>query len=200
VNTDTSLESFIDDPTPEKHLIKSIRGVREFFERCANGKSLDDFFGALRVCGVDIQQDEKLRQTTDETLDFLRRGVDEKGFVRSEDAQKKREELKQRWDELTSANTPEGQKWREDYERLQKEWQEFSVALEGGEDLARLRHAQAKLASDLESAFVTVASKAADKAVENAGTVSQSVWMWQDLFNAYLPRLLNIIKDIPIPR
>ena len=152
------------------------------------------------MCGVDIQQDEKLRQNMDETLDFLRRCVDEKGYVRSGEAQQKREELKQRWDEITSAETPEGQKWREDYARLQQEWEEFNVALQGGEDLARLRHAQSKLASDLESAFATAASKAADKAVDNAGTLSQPVWMWQDIFNAYLPRLLNLIKDIPIPR
>ena len=33
VNTDTSLESFIDDPTEEQHLIKAVRGVRAFLER-----------------------------------------------------------------------------------------------------------------------------------------------------------------------
>ena len=47
VNTDTSLESFIDDPTDDQHLIKAVRGVRAFIERNADGKSLDDFFGAL---------------------------------------------------------------------------------------------------------------------------------------------------------
>ncbi|GJE93419.1 hypothetical protein PsYK624_095780 [Phanerochaete sordida] len=200
VNTDTSLESFIDDPTPEKHLIQAIRGVREFFERNANGKSLDDFFAALRVCGVDIQQDEKLRQAMDDTLDHMRRCVDERDYVRSGEAQEKREELKTRWRDITSADTAEGQKWRDDYEKLKTQWKEFSVALEGGEDLARLRKAQGKLASDLEDAFVTAASKAADKAAENAGALNQPVWMWQDMFNAYLPRLLSILKDIPIPR
>lgn len=194
VNTDTSLESFIDDPTPDQHLIKAIRGVREFFERNANGKSLDDFFAALRVCGVDIQQDQQLRQATDDTIDFLRRCVDEKGYVRSEEAENKRQELKNRWQHITSAETPEGQKWRDDYEKLKAEWKDFSVALEGGEDLARLRNAQSKLATDLESAFASAASKAADKAME------QPVWVWQDIFNAYLPRLLSLIKDIPIPR
>lgn len=200
VNTDTSLESFIDDPTPEKHLINAIRGVREFFERNANGKSLDDFFGALRVCGVDIQQDQQLRQAMDDTLDHMRRCIDERGYVRSDEAQEKREELKSRWSEITSADTTEGQKWREDYERLKNEWKDFSVALEGGEDLHRLRKAQAKLATDLENAFVAAASKAADKAAENAGALNQPIWMWQDMFNAYLPRLLSLIKDIPIPR
>lgn len=198
VNTDTSLESFVDDPTPEQHLVKAIRGVREFFERNANGKSLDDFFGALRVCGVDIQQDKQLRSATDDTLDFLRRCIDEKGFVRSGEADKKREELRSRWHDITSAETPEGQKWRDDYEKLQTEWKEFNVAFEGGEDLARLRSAQAKFASDLESAFGAAASKGAEKAAQVS--TEQSVWVWQDVFNAYVPRLLSLVKDIPIPR
>lgn len=198
VNTDTSLESFIDDPTPEQHLVKAIRGVREFFERNADGKSLDDFFSALRVCGVDVQQDKKLRKATDDTLDFLRRCVDKKGYVRSGEAQKKQEELKAHWQEITSAETPEGQKWRHDYDKVTTQWKEFSVALEGGEDLARLRQAQSKLASDVESAFATAASKGAEKATQVS--TEQSVWLWQDVFNAYLPRILGLLKDIPIPR
>lgn len=198
VNTDTSLESFIDDPTPEQHLIKAVRGVREFFERNANGKSLDDFFNALRVCGVDIQQDKKLRSCMDDTLDYMRRCVDEKEYVRSGDSAEKREELKKRWDDITSAKTTEGQKWRKDWGELKAQWQEFSVALEGGEDLDRLKKSQKKLADDLESAFVTAAGAAASKGAETA--MNQPVWMWQDMFNAYLPRLLGMIKDIPIPR
>lgn len=150
------------------------------------------------MCGVDIQQDQHLRQATDDTLDFLRRCLDEKGYVRSGEAQQKREELSSRWQEVTSAETPEGQKWRDDYMKLKNEWKEFSTALEGGEDLARLRNAQAKLASDLESAFATALSKGAEKASQMSA--EQPIWMWQDLFNAYLPRLLSLVKDIPIPR
>ena len=43
-------------------------------------------------------------------------------------------------------------------------------------------------------AFGTAAAAGAQKALD------QPVWMWQDMFNAYLPRLLSVIKDIPIPR
>ncbi|KAI0342498.1 hypothetical protein BDW22DRAFT_1407581 [Trametopsis cervina] len=201
VNTDTSLDSFIDDPTPEQHLIKAIRGAREFFERQADGKSLDDFFGALRVCGVDIQQDKKLRKWTDDVLDHLQKCLDEKGYVRSGDSQEKREELQERWNKMMDPEHPEGEegrKWQEDVGKLKAEWSEFDKALQAGEDLGRVRKAQSKLASDIENAFVTAASKAADKAVDTA--LDQPVWMWQDIFNAYLPRLLSLIKDIPIPR
>ena len=137
-------------------------------------------------------------QATDDTLDFLRHCIDDKGYVRSGDADEKRKELKSRWHDITSADTAEGRKWRDDYEKLQGEWKEFSVALEGGEDLARLRKAHAKLASDLETAFAAAASKGAEKAAQVS--TEQSVWMWQDIFNAYIPRLLGFLKDIPIPR
>ena len=45
--------SFIDDTTPEQHLISAVRGVRALV-RNAGGKPLYDFLGALWVCGVDV--------------------------------------------------------------------------------------------------------------------------------------------------
>ena len=194
VNTDTSLESFIDDPTEEQHLIKAVRGVRAFLERNANGKSLDDFFAALRVCGVDIQQDKGVRSWADDALAHARRCLDERGYVRSDEAQQTRDDLKRRWDEMTDSESEESKKWREDVGKLKAEWAEFNKALGEGEDLKRIRKAGAKLGEDLESAFGTAAAAGAQKALD------QPVWMWQDMFNAYLPRLLSVIKDIPIPR
>ncbi|KAI0089031.1 hypothetical protein BDY19DRAFT_1041796 [Irpex rosettiformis] len=201
VNTDTSLESFIDDPTSEKHLVKAVRGAREFFERQADGKSLDDFFAALRVCGVSIQRDENLRKWTDDVLNYLQKSLDEKGYVRSGESQEKRQELRERWDRMMNPEDPEGEegrKWRENVDRLKSEWREFNQALQAGEDLGRVRKVQAKLASDIEDAFLTAANNGADNAANAA--LDQPVWLWQDVFNAYLPRLLNAIKDIPIPR
>ena len=194
VNTDTSLESFIDDPTPEQHLIKAIRGVRAFLERNAGGKSLDDFFAALRVCGVDVQQDQGVRSWADDALAFARRCLDERAFVRSDEAERKREDLKRRWNKMASSESEESKKWRDDVGRLKAEWEEFSKALGEGDDLKRIRRAGAKLGDDLESAFGTAAAAGAQQALD------QPVWVWQDMFNTYLPRLLSVIKDIPIPR
>ncbi len=194
VNMDTSLESFIDDPTPDQHLIKAIRAVRAFIERNANGKSLDDFFNALRVCGVDIQKDQTIRSLCDDLLEHLRKSLDEPGYVRSQEAEQRRKDRKKRWNKLMNGNTEEGRKWKEDFELLQKQWDEFSQELGEGEDLRRLKQAQAKLGEDIETAIGEAATEGAQKAMD------QPVWMWQDLFNAYLPRLLSMVKDIPIPR
>ncbi|CAL1703049.1 unnamed protein product [Somion occarium] len=194
VNTDTSLESFIDDPTEEKHLIEGIRSIRAFVERLADGKSLDDFFGALRICGVDIKQDEHLRELFDELLGHLRRSLDEPGYVRSDEAQKTRADLKTKFKSLYDADTPEGQKWRDDWTKLKDEASEFQKVLDAGEDSKRVAQAQARLGADIESSLLSAASVGAQSAVENFP------WLWQDLFNAYLPRILSLIKDIPIPR
>ncbi|KAI0795838.1 hypothetical protein C8Q75DRAFT_744066 [Abortiporus biennis] len=194
VNTDTSLESFIDDPTEEQHLIKAIRSLRTFIERLAGGKSLDDFFGTLRVCGVDIQQDEHLRSLFDETLEHLRKSVDEGGYVRTDEAEERREELKTKWKELYEIDTAEGQKWRVDSDLLKTQFTQFSKALDAGKDSQRVRRAHAKLGKDIEEALFTTASAGAQMAAENVP------WLWQDLFNVHLPRLLGMLKDIPIPR
>lgn len=194
VNTDTSLEAFIDDPTEEKHLIQAIRTLRTLFERLAGGKSLDDFFGVLRVCGVDIQRDEHLRTLFDDLLSHLRRSLEQRGYARSEEAQQQREDLKARWKEVYDADSEEGQKWRDDIGKLRHEIEDFQKALEGGPDTKRVRRAQAKLAKDLEEALSSAAAVGAQAASD------KTTWLWQDLFNAYIPRLLSIVKDIPIPR
>ena len=194
VNTDTSLEAFIDDPTEEKHLIKAIRTIRTFAERLAGGKSLDDFFAILRVCGVDIQKDEHLRSFFDELLAHLQKSLDERGYGRSEESQRTLKDLKAKWKELYDANTPEGQKWRQDIGSLKHEWKKFLQAFEAGEDTRKIQRAQGKLGADIEQALVSVAGAGTTSALDAVP------WLWQDFFNAYVPRVLSIIKDIPIPR
>ena len=188
------MEAFIKDPTTEKHLIQAIRTLRAFFERLAGGKSLDDFFSVLRVCGVDIQRDDHLRKLSDDLLSHCRRSIELSGFVRSEEAHQQREELKSRWKVLFNKESEEGRKWREDIGKLRHEAQEFQKALEAGQDTKRIRKAQMKFAKDLEDALTSAASAGAQVASERAA------WLWQDLFNAYIPRILSIVKDIPIPR
>lgn len=57
----TSLESFINDPTPEKHVIKAIRNLQTFVERLAGGESLEDMLEKLRVCAVDVREDKDIK-------------------------------------------------------------------------------------------------------------------------------------------
>lgn len=194
VNQATDLDAFIDDPTSEKHLITAIRGFREFMERLANGKSLDGFFGALRVCGVDIQQDPDIRDWFDKLLAHLHKSLDEPGFVRSEEGEKQREELHKEWEELVSEDSNKERKWSADFAALKREATEFQRAIDHDEDLRELRRARARLAEDIENTLLAAGAAGAQSFMERAP------WFWQDAFNVYLPRMIQSIKDIPIPR
>ncbi|KAI0760929.1 hypothetical protein BD413DRAFT_594282 [Trametes elegans] len=194
VNQATSLDAFIDDPTPDKHLITGIRGLRAFLERLSGGKSLDGFFAALRVCAVDIQQDQDVRGWCDAFIAYLRRSIDEAGYVRSEDAQNTREKLRKQWQELLDKDSDKGRKWKEDVGQLRREAAEFQDAIDHDQDLHAVKRAHAKLGEDLENGLLVATTTGAQSLMERAP------WFWQDVFNVYLPKLVGMVKDIPIPR
>ncbi|TFY53591.1 hypothetical protein EVJ58_g9367, partial [Rhodofomes roseus] len=194
VNKDTSLEAFINDPTPEHHLIHAIRGLRTALERLAGGKSLDDLFAALRMCGADVQQDDAIRAWCNAALDHARRCLDEAGYVRSEEASQKSEQLRREWRELLDKDSDKGRKWKEDVGKLSAEATEFERAIERDEALRKVRAAHRKLGDDLEQSVVVAGGAGLQAIMEKAP------WFWQDLFNFYLPKAVGMLKDIPIPR
>ncbi|KAL1948007.1 hypothetical protein VTO73DRAFT_12082 [Trametes versicolor] len=194
VNQATSLDAFIDDPTPEKHLINGIRGLREALERLAGGKSLDGFFAAFRNCGVDIQQDPAVRRWVDAFIAHLRKSLDEAGYARSDEAQKKSDKLQKEWSELLDKDSEKGRKWKEDVAALKREASEFQTAIDQDEDLRAVRRAHTKLGEDLENGLLVAGSTGAQSLMERAP------WFWQDVFNVYLPKVVGMVKDIPIPR
>ncbi|OCH86793.1 hypothetical protein OBBRIDRAFT_204740 [Obba rivulosa] len=194
INQATSLDAFIEDPTSEQHLITGIRCFRTYLERLAGGMSLDEVFARLRVCGVDIQNDKELRGWFDKLFAHLRKSLDERGYVRSEEAQKTRESLRREWQELLDADSDKGHKWKEDVAEFKKELDEFQKAIDRDEDLRRVRKAYEKLGDDLEDSILVAGSVGIQSLMEKAP------WFWQDVFNVYLPKLLGTLKDIPIPR
>lgn len=194
VNQATSLDAFIDDPTDEQHLITAIRGFREFVERLAGGKSLDGFFASLRVCGVDIQQDPDVRAWFDDFIAHLRKSLDERGYARSDEAQKKSKQLRKEWKQLLDKDSDKGRKWKDDVESLKREASAFQNAIDQDEDLRRVRRARAKLGEDIENSLLVATSTGVQTLMERAP------WFWQDVFNVYLPKAVAAIKDVPIPR
>ena len=69
----------------------------------------------------------------DDSLEYLQKSLDQKGYVRSGEAQKTRHDLKARWDKMMDPENPEdgeeGRQWREDYAKLKSEWTDFDKAL-----------------------------------------------------------------------
>ena len=146
------------------------------------------------MCGVDIQQDEDVRGWFDAFIDHCRRSLDERGYVRSDEAQKKREELRTEWSELLDKDSDKGRKWKEDVGKLKEQAAEFQQAIDRDEDLRQIRRARAKLGEDIETSLLVAASTGAQSLMERAP------WFWQDVFNVYLPKIVAAVKDIPIPR
>lgn len=190
----TSLSSFIDDPTPEKHLIHAVRCVNQLAQSIAGGKNLDDLHSALRMCIIDIHNDADLQQWFDDYLAFARRALENTGDNDSEESRNTREDLRRRWNDLTDLNSDKGRKWKDDYGALQSEVLEFQERMEQDKDLQAVRKAHAQLGRDIEECLVDVAT------VSLQGAVSGTSWLWTDLFNVYIPRFVGILKSLPIPR
>jgi hypothetical protein len=190
----TSLESFVSDPTPEKHLIRAIRYMDQLAQSIAGGKNLDDLYSALRMCIVDIRNDADLQQWVEDVLAFARRALELTDDNDPEEIGNTREDLRRRWNVLTDLDLDKGRKWKQDFEALRSEVLEFQERIEQDKDLQAVRNAHAQLGRDFEEAFVDVAS------VGLQGAISGTSWLWTDLFNVYLPRFVGILKSLPIPR
>lgn len=190
----TSVESFINDPTPEKHTINAIKLIRTFIERLAGGKSLEDVLEKGRVCAGDVRADGDLKAWFDDFSTHVRKSLDQPGYARSDEASKTYKELRKRWKALRSQDTEEGKKWKEDVHSFKTEIRAFQEALDADADLKRVKRAHAMLGRE---------AKESAREVGGVGvqwTVDQGLWIWRDLFNVYGPRVLGLLKDIPIPR
>ncbi|KAI9449050.1 hypothetical protein BJY52DRAFT_1127035 [Lactarius psammicola] len=189
----TSLESFINDPTPEKHLGYAIRCIGRLAQNMAGGKSLEDLYSALNKCVIDIRNDKNLQKWVDDFIAFAKSTFEHVGENDQEDLMKTRQELRQRWKELTDADSQQSQ-WKADFNLLRKEVREFQERMEKDEDLLAVRKAHARLGRDLEETLVDVSAVGLQSAISGAS------WLWTDLFNVYLPRIAGLLKSIPIPR
>lgn len=193
VNAGTGLDTFIDDPTEEKHLHQALRGARTLAERLSGGKSLDDLFAAIRAVAADIRSDPDTKAWFDDFFTHTRKTLREPGYIRSDEATAKGKELRERWQQLLDADSDVGHKWKKDVDTLQTQAREFQERAENELGLNRLRDAQARFGNDLAGA-VGSGAQAGLQALAESG------WVFQDILNVYFPRVLGQLKGIPIPR
>ncbi|KAF9236300.1 hypothetical protein BU15DRAFT_50314 [Melanogaster broomeanus] len=194
IEQSTSLSTFIDDPTEEKHLYHAFSNLRTLFERLAGGKSLDDVFTKVKSCAADAKRDEDLKAWFNDFFAHVRKSLDTPGYARSEDAHEKHKQLGRRWKELLEGDTDAGRQWKEDVGAFRRELHEFQQALAKDPDLQRVRRAHAKFADDLENGAIAGGQLGLQLAFDQAS------WFWQDVVNVYAQRILNVVKHIPIPR
>ena len=188
----TTLSNFIADPTPEQHIPKALGLLRTLVERLAN-TPLDPLIQKARICADSILKDQELNTWFDDFFSTARKNLSEPGYARSEEAQDKRKELRERWRELLEKSD----KWKAAVDDVMEESKKVEAGIRNDEDLNRVREAHAKLGSDIEQGLVE-AGQEAQTGMQAA--VEQATWFWQDLFKVYLPRIMSKMRDIPIPR
>ncbi|GLB42990.1 putative protein of unknown function (DUF4449) [Lyophyllum shimeji] len=188
------LSSFIHDPTPEQHVPQALDLFQKFFERLSN-MSFNPLFSKLRECCNMIADDPELRKWFDDFFDLARKNLIIEGYARSEESKNKRKELRERWKMLLMEKKNE--QWKNTVEEVNNELQKIQQGLEADQDLQRVRAAHAQLSEDLERGLI-VASEKAQTGME--ALMERATWFWQDLFRVYIPRILQSLRDIPIPR
>ncbi|KAL4065007.1 hypothetical protein V8B97DRAFT_1176036 [Scleroderma yunnanense] len=188
------LETFVEDPTEEKHLHQAFCDLRTLIERLAEGRSLENLFANLRFCALDAKQDPDIKGWFSDFLTYARQCLQEPGFVRTDEASQEYEDLKKRWNDLLNEESDVAHKWKEDVRGLRHELCVFRQAISRDPDIIRLRRAHTKLHNDL----VRFGADAGEAGLQFA--LEQGSWFWQDIFNVYTPRVLSVLKDIPIPR
>ncbi|GJJ13345.1 hypothetical protein Clacol_007597 [Clathrus columnatus] len=180
-----SIQDIIDDPTGR--VSNALKCLNTLMERLAS-KSSDDLLNALRATIRDIKEDPELHKYFDDLHDFMRRSLVEPTYVRSEEHERHRKDLNERWKRLQSGE--QHRKWHDDVDRLRREYREFFTRIENDTDVRRLHEASLVFGKD----FVEAAATLQEVALGHAN------WLWQDISDVYLPRLIEKLQGIPIPR
>ncbi|KAF9476292.1 hypothetical protein BDN70DRAFT_882609 [Pholiota conissans] len=188
----TTLSSFVNDPTPEQHVPKALTLINMLLERLS-GTSLTPLIQCVRTCANSISKDEDLRGWFDTFFGAVRKNLSEPGYVRSEEAMKQRKDLRVRWKMLMEKD----ETWKNAVSSVKDELSKVDAGLRNDKDLMRVKEAHQKLGEDIEQGLI----EAGDEAKTGMqAVIEQATWFWQDLFKVYIPRILSKMRDVPIPR
>ncbi|TFK71394.1 hypothetical protein BDN72DRAFT_887648 [Pluteus cervinus] len=188
---DLTTASFINDPTPEQHIPKAVDSILQMLERVAPVSAL---LTSFRKCLLSVLNDSSLSSFCKAVSDHLLRNLTEAGYARSEESQNERQELYDAWDNLLEKDT----KWKSEVDTLKSEFHKFALAIQNDEDLTRLREAHVKLGRDVDYELVQPGLERVETGLH--ASLARATWFYQDFLRVYAPRILSLVKDIPIPR
>ncbi|KAJ7827282.1 hypothetical protein B0H13DRAFT_2119756 [Mycena leptocephala] len=168
-----TLDTFIEDPSPDQHIHKALNELKTLIDRFAKPQSsVDDVLNKVQRFASATRGDSvEVKAWVDKFFEHAHRSLDDPEYPSSDEAEDVRRNLRQR--------------------RLEQAVQTFGAALVADADIQRMQAAYMQLGKDVQSGLV----EAGEKAV-----LEQQAWFWRDLFTAYAPRMLSMLKDVPIPR
>lgn len=132
----------------------------------------------------DVQDDERIKTLFDEAGKFLDRAIYEQGYATSSKAQRKAEDLYDRAQSLIQSNAT----WKRDADALVAE-------LNKSLDKASNDRALIGLGRKLEKFETRV-----ERFGKTGMSLAEGSELWNDLVGVMLPRVLEAVKMIPLPR
>jgi hypothetical protein len=134
----------------------------------------------------DVKDNEKLTKYFKELGDYVDRILYDPGYVASQSAYKKASSLVDDGQSLIAEND----QWKKDAAELQKQLEELGKGIANDETTNQLVYALEDLGASVEHA-----GKVGINALR-----AESQGLYRDILDVMVPRLIGLIKEIPVPR
>jgi hypothetical protein len=152
----------------------------------AGGKSLDPLFEKSDKLFQTIKDDPRISSLFEDLDEFVDRLLFEEDYVTTSKASRRAQDLYDRAQKLVKEDSA----WKATAQEFVDELRDYLKAIENDKTTRRLGDAFEKLGEDIarlgKTGFGALKSEADN--------------IWKDVFNVILPRLIDSIKDIPLPR
>ncbi|KAF7361297.1 hypothetical protein MSAN_01162200 [Mycena sanguinolenta] len=176
-------------PPPTSISTKALDALKILLDRFVQPEcSVDDLLNKTdRFVSAMRGNSGEFKAWVDKFFEHVHRSLDDPEYPSSDEAYQVGSHLRTRRRELLDPDTEPGRAWI----ALQETAQTFGAAVIADSDVRRVHAAHMQLGNDMKNAFVEAGTQAA---------LEGPTWFWSDLFSGYVPRILSMLKDIPIPR
>lgn len=169
-----------------EHTQKAIDAFKQFLSNIANGRPVDPLVEKTQKVFEDVKNDEKLSSFLDDVEKFIRTILEDPDYAASKAPKKDAEKLYDRAQNLLQENAD----WKQDARALNEEIKAFGDAIKDDPQSREVAAAFEKLGEDT-------------KRTAKIGVgmfKGQAGAFYRDVVNVVLPRILDLIKEIPVPR
>ncbi|OLL24822.1 hypothetical protein NEOLI_003498 [Neolecta irregularis DAH-3] len=161
------------------HFDLALANAKALILSFAGGNDLGGIQVVLNRVITHVRNDRKLKQFFSDIYDYFLRMASESGFVTSDEADAQAHELYQRGQDLLFDN----EKYKKDMENLMDEVSDLVDAFRNDKTMNRTKYLSRKVTNDI---------------VNEKGAIKRQVLV--DLFDVVMPKMISLIKYIPIPR
>ncbi|KAL7416019.1 hypothetical protein BDY24DRAFT_359249 [Mrakia frigida] len=174
------------DEADQSDLQNALGNTKEIIESFASGESLDPVLDAAKSLKEDVEKDDRVSQFFNDLGNFLEASLKVEGYVTSQRAYRRSSELWERGQKLATENA----RYKKDIQDLSSSLSSFSEALADDPATSELAYKLEDFAAEL-----THAGKSGINALK-----AESSGLYRDVVDVVIPRLVALVKEIPLPR